>query len=342
MLLSSTSCCLVPAPQVNHPWLLCQFRYHLTRQLDEWTADVDAITTRVQASILRGVLPAEDAAAGGGTATDAFRRTGLALNKALSSTSAEAGAGARDGFSVSAHYAMACLQAGLVHGPVSGGDFGIPKDVLFNHYRGRMPEPTAGVIVVPKNNAGQAQLKKQLARLEKELQLDEPWDIASSADFLPALEELRSFLVAEVESALDDRMALFAIMSDRLKESLSHGARSRQETVVNSSRKVVEKLYDRLVAWRGSSFLGLKAMAPEKFEGDWSKDGVIEGRKAPWRSPTSASSAAPEGERPQVLGCVTCAAYSHHLRWASNAQPSVNQVLLKTSLRSRKERAASD
>lgn len=267
----------------------------------------ESIVARIEADISRSkaVSGPLSLAIPAPSSLEEYRAAGQDLLRSLSGEVEGADANGRDDLSASGRFALACLTAELARGPVSGGDFGIPGAIVFNHLRNRLPDPAAlaGKIVVPKNKTGQDRLRKLCVRLQEELGISGPWEVKGEGAFLSGLVDVRSCLVREVEEALEEGTVILSIMEARLASQLGRDGRSAQTKTVAKQEKVVDLLYDRLVAWRSSSFLGLAPMTPDKFDGDWSREGVVKQVKAPWRE-GGAATARPRSERPDELGCV--------------------------------------
>jgi hypothetical protein len=211
---------------------------------------------------------------------------------------------------------MALLQQALAEGPAAGASSAlqippqVEKVLFFNHHRGRLPEIVlaGGVIVVPKTETGRQRTAKAIKRLLGELRGKEgvsnlPWSVEGD-DFRAAFRLVRDALVSEVQIAIEETGLTLYIMTKRL-HSLERVSKQRtaQQSVVTSLETTMEKLYDRLRAWRQTDIMQLEPLGPALFgdEQQWSKKSITKDLVTPWRA--DAVSLEERAENINEIGC---------------------------------------
>lgn len=303
--------------QRRHSWLLCQWRYALTDLEEAWVDEHNAVLCR----IIRAGCPPTEVPTPLSLAVplpvpreellEDYRVAGRELLKKLSGDDeGDKQPDPEDDIPVDARYALARLQLELARGPVSGGDFGIPKDLILTSINGRLPvDPAklAGRIIVNKSKAGQDRQRKAVARLEKLTELDPPppWEVKGAAPFSPAMEKVRTCMLKEIYTELESGAVLISIGTSRISTIAGKDGRARQATTTKSLRAKVVALHKRMELWRGGGFLGLPPISPQDGE-DWSEESIVDRQATPWRREigSSAGTTTPRSESKDELGCV--------------------------------------
>jgi hypothetical protein len=182
-------------------------------------------------------------------------------------------------------YVEAIVKYWAARSKGGGAIYGIPPCLFHKDGTGKVPEYTAGQMIVPVTFVGEQRraAAMEAARAAVGLKGQDRWT-EKSQNFRAGLAELRKVKIAELHSRLVDALQILSIAEAGAKRAPPGAAQKAHNATVTKHVAIVKVLIVRLKAWMEGGFQGLSATkdCPDVWDGDWDEKAIICDKGTPW------------------------------------------------------------